>query len=94
MDVVLVHLFRHSEHVLRVADWIYNEFWRDRPGFNVDTFVGLLPLAVDPGHIPHTRLGGILHDQVTDTFCFMRFGWVPEQVPRSQPTRLPETFHV
>ncbi len=50
------HLFAHPEHVRLVAGWIYDEFWRDKPGTSVETFEGLLRQASDPDRIPLSLL--------------------------------------
>jgi len=52
----IVHLFEGPEHLERVAGWIYREFWADKPGYSVATFVGLLGDATDPDRIPLSLL--------------------------------------
>jgi GNAT superfamily N-acetyltransferase len=50
------HLFNHPERIRLVAGWIYDEFWRDKPGHSVETFVGLLSAAGDPNRVPLSLL--------------------------------------
>jgi len=52
----IVHLFERPEHLPFVAGWIYREFWADKPGYSVATFVGLLGDATDPDRIPLSLL--------------------------------------
>ncbi len=52
MDVFVDHLFAHQHHLPLVAEWIYNEFWLDKPGYSVETFEGLLKQANHPSRIP------------------------------------------
>jgi predicted N-acetyltransferase YhbS len=56
MSLAIDHLFEHPEHVPLVAGWIYDEFWRGRPGYSVATFEGLLRQASDPDRIPLSLL--------------------------------------
>ncbi len=56
MTVRIEHLFRHPEHVPLVARWIYDAFWRDKPGYAAETFERLLRDASDPGRIPLSLL--------------------------------------
>lgn len=56
MIVEVAHLFNHSEHVPLVAGWIYDAFWRDKPGYVVATFERLLRDASDPARIPLSLL--------------------------------------
>lgn len=50
------HLFNHPESIRLVAGWIYDEFWRDKPGYSADTFDRLLRQANDPARIPLSLL--------------------------------------
>ena len=52
MQVQIDHLFEHPRFVRLVAGWIYEEFWRDKPGYGVEKFEGLLRQADDAGRIP------------------------------------------
>ncbi len=56
MILRIEHLFGHPEHVPLVAGWIYDEFWRDKPGYSVEVFEGLLRQAGDPDRIPLSLL--------------------------------------
>lgn len=56
MDVKIDHLFRHPRHLPLVAEWIYREFWADRPGYSPEFFAGLLRDAADPDRIPLSLL--------------------------------------
>ena len=50
------YLFNHPERIRTVATWIYEEFWRDKPGYSVETFELLLRQACDPDRIPLSLL--------------------------------------
>jgi predicted N-acetyltransferase YhbS len=52
MQRVIDHLFNHPEHISQIADWIYTEFWADKPGYSAAFFEGLLRQADDPNQIP------------------------------------------
>lgn len=52
MRLVIDHLVNHPAEIRTVATWIYETFWRDKPGFSVDYFVGRLEEANDPDRIP------------------------------------------
>ncbi len=56
MRTRIEHLFEHPQHVRLVAGWIYDEFWKDKPGYSVETFVGLLKDATDPDRVPLSLL--------------------------------------
>ncbi len=56
MTLRIDHLFRHPEHIRLVAGWIYHEFWRDKPGYSIEVFEGLLRRASDPARIPLSLL--------------------------------------
>lgn len=56
MTIEIDHLFNHTNQVRRVATWIYDEFWRDKPGYSVEFFEGLLRDASDPDRIPLSLL--------------------------------------
>ncbi len=56
MTVRIGHLFEHPEHLTLVAGWIYEEFWKGRPGYSVATFEGLLRQASDPDRVPLSLL--------------------------------------
>ena len=58
------HLFNHPEHTQLVATWIYDEFWRDKPGYSVATFELLLGEAIDPGRIPLSLLALVDGDPI------------------------------
>jgi len=50
------HLFNHPDQIRTVATWIYDEFWRDKPGYSIETFEILLRKASDPDRIPLSLL--------------------------------------
>ncbi|MGD1148651.1 MAG: GNAT family N-acetyltransferase [Thermoanaerobaculaceae bacterium] len=50
------HLFDHPEHIRLVAGWIYDEFWKGKPGYSVATFESLLRQARDPDRVPLSLL--------------------------------------
>lgn len=50
--LVVDHLFRHAQHRPYVARLIYDEFWRDRPGYSAEHFERRLAEAREPGLIP------------------------------------------
>jgi predicted N-acetyltransferase YhbS len=52
MQLTIDHLFNHSEHIPQVADWIYGEFWADKPDYSAAFFERLLCQASDPNKIP------------------------------------------
>lgn len=52
MTVQIDHLFHHPELLRDVAEMIYHEFWRDRPGYSPDFFAALLRQATTPDAIP------------------------------------------
>lgn len=56
MTVAIDHLFNHPHEIRVVATWIYEEFWRDKPGYSVEFFEGLLRDASDPDRIPLSLL--------------------------------------
>jgi GNAT superfamily N-acetyltransferase len=56
VNLQIEHLLNHPERVRLVAGWIYNEFWRDKPGYSVETFEHLLRQANDVGKIPLSLL--------------------------------------
>ena len=56
MRLQIDHLYDHPEHIRLVAGWIYAEFWRDQPGYSVETFELLLRQANGPGRIPLSLL--------------------------------------
>jgi predicted N-acetyltransferase YhbS len=56
MSLEIVHLFERPEHLRLVAGWIYDEFWTDKPGYSVETFVGLLGDARGSDRIPLSLL--------------------------------------
>ncbi len=56
MALRIDHLHNHFRHTRVVAGWIYDEFWRDKPGYSVETFETLLSQATDPGRIPLSLL--------------------------------------
>lgn len=56
VSLEIVHLYERPEHLRAVAGWIYHEFWADKPGYSVETFVGLLGDATDPDRIPLSLL--------------------------------------
>ena len=51
MPITIDHLFNHTDCVPLVADWIYNEFWQDKPGYSPATFDALLRDADNPDRI-------------------------------------------
>lgn len=61
LSLQIDHLFNHAEYLKLVARWIYEEFWRDKPGYTVETFELLLRQASDPQQIPLSLLA--LRDQ-------------------------------
>lgn len=56
MPVAIEHLFRHPDRVPLVAEWIYREFWTDKPGYSPQTFEALLRQADDLDAIPLSLL--------------------------------------
>lgn len=56
MTIEIDHLFNHSNQIGRVATWIYEEFWREKPGYSVEFFEGVLRDANDPDRIPLSLL--------------------------------------
>jgi predicted N-acetyltransferase YhbS len=56
MQLRIEHLFRHPEHLERVAGWIYDEFWVGKAGYSPEFFAGLLRNAIDPDRIPLCRV--------------------------------------
>jgi putative acetyltransferase len=48
----IAHLFEHPEHVDTVAHWIYEEWWKDRPGHTVETMAARLREAKDRNGVP------------------------------------------
>jgi predicted N-acetyltransferase YhbS len=51
-DIRIAHLFQHSEHVHKVARWIHEEWWRDKPGHTVETMEARLREARDRSAVP------------------------------------------
>ncbi len=45
-------LFRHPQHRARIAGWIYDEFWREKPGYSPAFFEGLLAQAEHEDRLP------------------------------------------
>ena len=56
MDVTIQHLFKYPEYVPRVAQWIHNEWWREKPGHTVKTMANRLLEADNPTKIPLSLL--------------------------------------
>ncbi len=56
MALQLDHLFNHPSLVPVVAAAIYDEFWRDRPGYSPEFFAHLLRQASQPSAIPLCRI--------------------------------------
>ena len=56
MQVQLIDLFHHPEHVSLVADWIYSEFWSDKGTHTPQSLAELLSLATRPDAIPISLL--------------------------------------
>ncbi len=55
-DLRIVHLLERPEHRPRVAEWIYREFWADKPGYDAAGFEARLREASDPGRMPISLL--------------------------------------
>ena len=56
MKTHIDHLFDHPDHIRLVAGWIYDEFWKGKPGYSVETFESLLRQARDPDRVPRSIL--------------------------------------
>ena len=56
LDIKIENLFETPEHIELVADWIYQEFWTDKPGFSPAFFEKLLRNASLPHQIPLSLL--------------------------------------
>jgi predicted N-acetyltransferase YhbS len=52
MTIIIDHLFNQSHHQRQIAEWIYAEFWADKPGYSPAFFEGLLSQANNPNQIP------------------------------------------
>ena len=48
----IVHLYQHPQYISSVAEWIYNEFWMDKPGFSPAFFENELKKAAKPDNLP------------------------------------------
>lgn len=59
MPLSIGHLCEMPHHRATVAAWIYDAFWRDRPGYRVATFEGYLRDAGDPDRIPLSLLATV-----------------------------------
>lgn len=59
MSLRIVHLFQHPQHVRLVAGWIYDEFWKGKPGYSVGTFEALLRAANDSDRVPLSLLATV-----------------------------------
>lgn len=60
------HLFNHPHHTRLIAGWIYDEFWRDKAGYSVETFERLLRQADNPDRVPLSLLA-LVADQPAGT---------------------------
>ncbi|HIK44399.1 MAG TPA: GNAT family N-acetyltransferase [Leptolyngbyaceae cyanobacterium M65_K2018_010] len=56
MQFDIDYLFNHPDQIRPVAEWIYEEFWRDKPGYSVDFFEARLREANHPDQIPLSLL--------------------------------------
>jgi predicted N-acetyltransferase YhbS len=52
MNPIIDHLFGRPSHVAAAARLIYDEFWRDKPGYSPAYFASRLRKANDPDRIP------------------------------------------
>lgn len=50
------HLYQTPEHIRMVAEWIYNEFWTDKPHMSADILEGYLRNATTDHQIPQSLL--------------------------------------
>jgi predicted N-acetyltransferase YhbS len=54
--ITITHLYRHPEHVRRVARWIYDEFWTDKPDASPQWLEERLREATTDSEIPMSWL--------------------------------------
>jgi predicted N-acetyltransferase YhbS len=56
IEIQIIDLFKKPEHISIVADWIYHEFWKDKPGYTPEFFQNLLNQANSNNKIPISLL--------------------------------------
>ncbi|MBD3256817.1 GNAT family N-acetyltransferase [candidate division GN15 bacterium] len=55
-NLTIQHLYRTPEHIRMVAEWIYSEFWTDKPEMTPEILEGYLRNAVNDTAIPQSLL--------------------------------------
>lgn len=50
--ITITHLYKHPECTKRIAEWIYNEFWTDKPDASPEWLEGRLREATNDSEIP------------------------------------------